>query len=154
MSLLEYRNRSRNRLSIDLPRPVPPNPATVVTPASAPSSTFSSSVIKSSSLSTSLPNLSVSSSSASSLVHRSAVHSGEIHGPRLEPVSPDLEDKSSSGKWIGWFSNRTGTSVDDGALKSNNWVDQYYRVANWAPEVEFSPFRALSRRQMTFPFCC
>ena len=25
--------------------------------------------------------------------------------------------------------------------------------ANWAPEVEFSPFRALSRRQMTFPFC-
>ena len=28
------------------------------------------------------------------------------------------------------------------------------RVVNWAPEVEFSPFRALSRRQMTFPFCC
>ena len=28
------------------------------------------------------------------------------------------------------------------------------RVANWAPEVEFSPFRALSRRQMTLPFCC
>jgi len=23
------------------------------------------------------------------------------------------------------------------------------RVANWAPEAEFSPFRALSRRQMT-----
>ncbi|XP_015765665.1 PREDICTED: serine-rich adhesin for platelets-like [Acropora digitifera] len=96
VSLLEYRNRSRNRLSVDLPRPVPPNPTTVLTPASAPSSTFSSSVIKSSSLSASLPNLSVSSSSASSLVHRSAVHSGEINGPRLEPVSPDLEDKSSS----------------------------------------------------------
>ena len=28
------------------------------------------------------------------------------------------------------------------------------RAANWVPEVEFSPFRALSRRQMTFPFCC
>ena len=28
------------------------------------------------------------------------------------------------------------------------------RVVNWAPEVEFSPFRALSRRQMTFPVCC
>ena len=27
------------------------------------------------------------------------------------------------------------------------------RAANWAPEVEFSPFRALSRRQMTFQFC-
>ena len=27
-------------------------------------------------------------------------------------------------------------------------------AANWAPEVEFSPFCALSRRQMTFPFCC
>ena len=27
------------------------------------------------------------------------------------------------------------------------------RGANWAPEVEFSPFRALSRRQMTLPFC-
>ena len=25
------------------------------------------------------------------------------------------------------------------------------KAANWAPEVEFSPFRALSRRQMTFP---
>ena len=28
------------------------------------------------------------------------------------------------------------------------------RVANWAPEVEFCPFRTLSRRQMTFPLCC
>ena len=28
------------------------------------------------------------------------------------------------------------------------------RATNWAPEVEFSPFRALSRRQMTYPFCC
>ena len=27
-------------------------------------------------------------------------------------------------------------------------------VANWALEVKISPFRALSRRQMTFPFCC
>ena len=27
-------------------------------------------------------------------------------------------------------------------------------TANWAPEVEFSPFRALSRCQITFPFCC
>ena len=28
------------------------------------------------------------------------------------------------------------------------------RAANWAPEVVFSPFRALSRRQLTFPSCC
>ena len=28
------------------------------------------------------------------------------------------------------------------------------RAANWVPEVEFSPFCALSRRQMTFSFCC
>ena len=28
------------------------------------------------------------------------------------------------------------------------------RAANWVPEVEFSPFCALSRRQMTFPFFC
>ena len=27
-------------------------------------------------------------------------------------------------------------------------------AGNWTPEIEFSPFRALSRRQMTFPFCC
>ena len=26
------------------------------------------------------------------------------------------------------------------------------RAANWAPEVAFSPFRALSRPQLTFPF--
>ena len=28
-------------------------------------------------------------------------------------------------KRLGWFSNRTGTSVDDGARKSNNWLDQW-----------------------------
>ena len=28
------------------------------------------------------------------------------------------------------------------------------RAANWAPEVVCSPFRALSRRKLTFPFCC
>ena len=28
------------------------------------------------------------------------------------------------------------------------------RAANWVPEVEFSPFRTLTRRQMTFPSCC
>ena len=28
------------------------------------------------------------------------------------------------------------------------------RAANWVPEVAFSPFRVLSRRQLTFPFCC
>ena len=34
---------------------------------------------------------------------------------------------------IGWFSNRTGTSVDDGARKSNNWLDQWQsgRAASW-----------------------
>ena len=44
---------------------------------------------------------------------------------------------------IGWFSNRTGTSVDDGAHKSNNWLTNG-RAANWAPEVEFRPFCALT----------
>ena len=29
--------------------------------------------------------------------------------------------------WIGWLSNRTGTSVVDGARKSNNWLDQWQR---------------------------
>ena len=29
--------------------------------------------------------------------------------------------------WIGWFSNRTRTSVDDCARKSNNWLDQWQR---------------------------
>ena len=28
------------------------------------------------------------------------------------------------------------------------------RAENWAPEAEFTPFRALSRCQMKFPFCC
>ena len=27
---------------------------------------------------------------------------------------------------LGWFSNRTGTSIDDGARKSNNWLDQWH----------------------------
>ena len=28
-------------------------------------------------------------------------------------------------KTIGWLSKRTGTSIDDGARKSNNWPDQW-----------------------------
>ena len=28
------------------------------------------------------------------------------------------------------------------------------RAANWVPEVELSPFRGLTCRQMTFPSCC
>ena len=47
---------------------------------------------------------------------------------------------------LGRFCNRTGTSVDDGARKSNNWFDGLTnrRATNLAPEVVFSPFRALS----------
>ena len=52
-----------------------------------------------------------------------------------------------------WFSNRTGTSVDDGARNQTTSLTNG-RAPNWVPEVEFSPFRALSRRQMTFSFCC
>ena len=32
---------------------------------------------------------------------------------------------------LGSFSNRTGTSVDDGARKLNNWLDQWQRMAEW-----------------------
>ena len=59
--------------------------------------------------------------------------------------------------WFGWFSNRTvnrtGTSVDDCARKSNNWIDQWHS-GKLGTKVEFSPFQALTRRQMTFPSCC
>ena len=96
VSLLEYRNRSRNRLSVDLPSRMLPQHTTVVTPPSnsSSSSAFSSSVIKSSSLSASLPNLNACST-APSLLHRPVTNSGEMNGPHLEPVSPDMEDKSS-----------------------------------------------------------
>lgn len=98
VSLLEYRNRSRSRLSVDTPRPLPPNPAAVTSPNNTLSSAFSTSVIKSSSLSASLPNLNIPSTSPS-LVHRPVASSGgEINGPHLEPVSPDLEDKSGKEK--------------------------------------------------------
>ena len=33
--------------------------------------------------------------------------------------------RSFSHTVFGWFSNRTGTSVDDGARKSKNWLDQW-----------------------------
>ena len=52
-----------------------------------------------------------------------------------------------------WFSNRTGTSVDDGARNQTTSLTNG-RVPNWVAEVEFSPFRALSRSQITFSFCC
>ena len=98
MSLLEYRNRSRNRLSVDLPRTSPQHSPVVTTVTNAsPSSGLSQSVIKSSSLSASLPNLSVPSTTPS-LVHRPIASSGEMNGPHVEPVSPDLEDRSTGKK--------------------------------------------------------
>ena len=50
---------------------------------------------------------------------------------------------------IGWCSNRTGTSLDDGARKSNKWLAQ-----KQSGKVVCSPFRALFSRQLTFPYCC
>ena len=47
---------------------------------------------------------------------------------------------------IGRFSNRTGTSVDDGARKSNNWLDQW-QSGKLAAKVTFSPF------PRAFPSC-
>ena len=55
-------------------------------------------------------------------------------------------------QWQSWFSNRMGTSVDDGACKSNNWLDQW-QSGKLATKAAFSPFRVLSRRQLAFPFC-
>ena len=54
-------------------------------------------------------------------------------------------------------SNRTGTSVDDSGRKSNNWLDQWHsgklgtgsRVSKIMFHLlEFSPYRALSRRSL------
>ena len=50
-----------------------------------------------------------------------------------------------------WFSNRTERQLT--TARANQTIGLTNAcAANWAPEVEFSPFRALSRRQMTFPF--
>ena len=40
-----------------------------------------------------------------------------------------LFSKKESRKTLGGFSNRTGTSVDNGVRKSNNWLDQWQRMA-------------------------
>ena len=40
------------------------------------------------------------------------------------------EQPSSYITLLGWFSNKTGTSVDDGARKLNKWLDQW-QSANW-----------------------
>lgn len=91
VSLLEYRNRSRNRLSVDTPRTLPSQSAgvTSVTNGSS-SSSLSHLVMKS----PSLPNLS-SPSTTPSFVHRQISSSGEMNGPHVEPVSPDMEEKST-----------------------------------------------------------
>ena len=40
-------------------------------------------------------------------------------------------------------------------IKQKAWpMEKNGKAANWAPEVVFSPFHALSRRQITFPSCC
>ena len=45
----------------------------------------------------------------------------------LRYIEEDKRDKTRGVPTpsIGWFSNRTGTSVDDGARKSNNWLNQW-----------------------------
>ena len=40
-----------------------------------------------------------------------------------------LFSKKESRKTLGWFSNRTGTSVHNGVRKTNNWLDQWQRMA-------------------------
>lgn len=101
VSLLEYRNRSRNRLSVDLPRPLPPSTAPSTAPVSASVALFSSSVIKSA---VSLPNLTVSPA-PSTITHRPVSSVAEMNGPHLEPVSPDLEDKSGLSQQSSKFPN-------------------------------------------------
>ncbi|KAK2571082.1 Inactive histone-lysine N-methyltransferase 2E [Acropora cervicornis] len=100
VSLLEYRNRSRNRLSVDLPRPLPPSTAPSTAPVSASVALFSS-VIKSA---VSLPNLTVSPA-PSTITHRPVSSVAEMNGPHLEPVSPDLEDKSGLSQQSSKFPN-------------------------------------------------
>ena len=54
---------------------------------------------------------------------------------------------------LGWLSNRTGTSLGDGARKSNNWLDQMQSGKSGSGS-GVSPFRPLSCRQLMFPFWC
>ena len=41
------------------------------------------------------------------------------------PARSSLKTPSLRARSLGWFSNRSGMSVDDGARKSNNWLDQW-----------------------------
>ena len=54
---------------------------------------------------------------------------------------------------LGWFSNRTERQLTTACANQTTGLTNGC-AANWALEVEFSPFCALFRRQMTFPFCC
>ena len=43
----------------------------------------------------------------------------------LSESSGDYTTTTTTAMIIGSFSNRTGTSVDNGARKSNSWLDQW-----------------------------
>ena len=59
--------------------------------------------------------------------------SGHVCDPRCDEVlvleemgrTDKIQQKFNPHKALGWFSNRTGTSVDDGERKLNNWLDQW-----------------------------
>ena len=59
--------------------------------------------------------------------------SGHVCDPRFEEVlvleemgrKDKIQQKFNPHKALGWFSNRKGTSVDDGKHKLNNWLDQW-----------------------------
>ena len=56
------------------------------------------------------------------------------------------------GYWADLATDRERQLTTARANQSNGLTNG--RATNWAPEVKFGRFRALSRRQMTFPFCC
>ena len=49
-----------------------------------------------------------------------------------------------------FVANRTGTSIDDGARKSNSWLDQW-QSGKLGTGSRVCALRAVSRRQLTFP---
>ena len=55
-------------------------------------------------------------------------------------------------QWADLATERERQSTTARAHQTTGWTNG--RAANLAPEVVFSPFRALSRRQLTFPSCC
>ena len=82
------------------------------------------------------------------------LHLGTKWSPTF-PLSFDFANDRLCQERLGWFSNRTGTSVDDGNAHGKDWKRlPVHNIICHSAIGQASCLVCTYTRQLTFPFCC